>query len=57
MSDDNFVTVDIESKKFDNKVIFSKLKFSAKEGEIISIFGQRMRKNHPVEDDCWIRGI
>ena len=39
MSDDNFVTVDIESKKFDNKVIFSKLKFSMKEGEIISIFG------------------
>ena len=39
MSDDNFVTVDIESKKFDNKVIFSRLKFSMKEGEIISIFG------------------
>ena len=39
MSDDNFVTVDIESKKFDNKVVFSKLKFSMKEGEIISIFG------------------
>ena len=39
MSDDNFVTVDIESKKFDNKVIFSKLKFSMKEGEIISVFG------------------
>ena len=39
MSDDNFVTVDIESKKFDNQMVFSKLKFSMKEGEIISIFG------------------
>ena len=39
MSDDNFVKVDIESKKFDNKVVFSKLKFSMKKGEIISIFG------------------
>jgi len=39
MSDDNFVTVDIENKEFDNHVVFSKLKFSMKEGEIISIFG------------------
>ena len=39
MSDDNFVTVDIDSKKFDNEVVFSKLKFSMKVGEIISIFG------------------
>ena len=39
MSDDNFVTVDIESKKFGNQLVFSKLKFSMKDGEIISIFG------------------
>lgn len=39
MSENSFVTVEIKSKKFDNIVVFSKLKLSLKEGEIISIFG------------------
>jgi len=39
MSENSFVTVEIKSKKFDNKVVFSELKLSMKEGEIISIFG------------------
>ncbi|MGB0463940.1 MAG: ATP-binding cassette domain-containing protein [Candidatus Poseidoniaceae archaeon] len=57
MSDDNFVAVDIESKKFDNKVVFSKLKFSMKEGEIISIFGPSGCGKTTLLNDCWIRGI
>ena len=39
MSDDSFVTVNINNKKFDNQIVFSKLKLSLKRGEIISIFG------------------
>ena len=39
MSDDSFVTVNINSKKFDNRIVFSQLKLSLKRGEIISIFG------------------
>jgi len=39
MSDDSFVTVNINSKKFDDQIVFSELKLSLKRGEIISIFG------------------
>ncbi len=39
MSDDSFLTVNINSKKFDNRIVFSQLKLSLKRGEIISIFG------------------
>ena len=39
-NDDAFLQVDIETKEFDDKVVFSALKLSLRKGEIISIFGQ-----------------
>ena len=38
-NDDAFLQVDIETKEFDDKVVFSALKLSLRKGEIISIFG------------------
>ena len=38
-NDDAFLQVDIETKEFDDKVVFSGLKLSLRKGEIISIFG------------------
>lgn len=38
-NDDAFLQVDIETKQFDDKVVFSALKLSLRKGEIISIFG------------------
>ena len=36
---DAFLQVDIDTKQFDDKVVFSALKLSLRKGEIISIFG------------------
>lgn len=38
-NDDAFLQVDVETKEFDDKVVFSALKLSLRKGEIISIFG------------------
>jgi len=38
-NDDAFLQVDIKTKEFDDKVIFSALKLSLRKGEIVSIFG------------------
>ena len=38
-NDDAFLQVDIETKQFDDKVVFSALRLSLRKGEIISIFG------------------
>ena len=38
-NDDAFLQVDIDTKEFDDKVVFSALKLSLRKGEIISIFG------------------
>ena len=38
-NDDAFLQVDIDTKQFDDKVVFSALKLSLRKGEIISIFG------------------